>query len=372
MNALPVQQLGDGSPLGYIFNLLYLLLFVFFMLYGQKLQVWTMLREIGSAMNELKRFRDDAQNVAVSVVREADKTAADPTPRINQYLEYFTTIPIDIDPSGIVPKIEHILDVRDQRLKDEVKLLAPSADTTQIEDLEGVLEVALALNYIYRVVKHYYLLGKKMMSYMVIMQIQMQLPLIMQEAKAYSNAVRAFAYGQPIGDGAGALVAAKMMQGTKSEEVAKDIVAAEVPVEGRRAFILKARGPGANIGKYGDAVQNIIKKCRKKVAMVIMIDAALKYEGEKTGDTAEGVGTAIGGIGVDRFKIEETATKFKLPLNAVIIKESVEESVAPMTKEIVDGVQTAIARIKRLINERTKKDDIIIVVGVGNTVGIGQ
>jgi hypothetical protein len=76
-----------------------------------------MLREIGSAMNDLKRFRDDAQNVAISLVKESGKTATDPTPRINQFLEYFTTIPIDIDPTGIVPKIEHILDVRESEVK---------------------------------------------------------------------------------------------------------------------------------------------------------------------------------------------------------------------------------------------------------------
>ena len=67
----------------------------------------------------------------------------------------------------------------------------------------------MALNFIYKVVRHYYIQGKKTLSLYVIMQIQMILPMVMKEAEAYSSALKAFAYGQPIGDGAGPLVAGK-------------------------------------------------------------------------------------------------------------------------------------------------------------------
>jgi len=361
---------ADGSPFGYIFNLLYLLFFLFFMLYGQKLQMWTMLREINGAVEKLQKYKDDAREVAIKVIKEKGKGKDDPTPRIDQYLEYFTTFPSDLDPAGIVGKLEHIIDVRDRRFKDEIKIIAPEIEETESSNLEGVLEVALALNYVYRVVRHFYLLGKKMMSYFVIMQIQMQLPILMQEAKAYAGAVNAFAYGQPIGDGAGAMVAARLMHGKRYREIAKDIVSAQISMDGRKVHVLKAKGPGANIGKYGDAIQKLIKKHKK--ATLIMVDAGLKFEGEETGHTIEGVGTAIGGIGIDQFKIEEIASKFKTPLNAVVIRMSITESVAPMRKEIVDGVNDAIGKVKRLIKERTKKGDVAIVVGVGNTVGIGQ
>ena len=47
--------------------------------------------------------------------------------------------------------------------------------------------------------------------------------------------------------------------------------------------------------------------------MVIMIDAGLKLEGEMVGEVSEGIGAAIGGPGVDAFKIEEKLTKYKMP-----------------------------------------------------------
>jgi hypothetical protein len=103
-----------------------------------------------------------------------------------------------------------------------------------------------------------------------------------------------------------------------------------------------------------------------------MIDAALKLEGEEVGEVAEGVGAAIGGPGVDQFKIEESILKYRIPINAVIIKEDIGDAVSPMRKEIFDAVDKAIERIKQVILERTKEGDKIIITGVGNTIGIGQ
>jgi hypothetical protein len=77
----------------------------------------------------------------------------------------------------------------------------------------------------------------------------MILPLVMREAEAYASALKAFAYGQPIGDGAGALVAAKLMHGHETRKIPKDCVVATVPIEGRTAYVIKAEGPGGNVGK---------------------------------------------------------------------------------------------------------------------------
>jgi len=284
-------------------------------------------------------------------------------------------MPASLDPAGIVPKIDHLVNVRDKRFKSEVAILAPAANEVQKNNLEGVLEVAIGLNLIYRVVNHFYLTGKKTMSLYVIMQIQMQLPLVMQLAQAYNAALKAFAEGQPIGDGAGALVAAKLMVGNTNRELAKDIVASDVDFEGRKLIVLKSKGPGATVGKPGEAVEKIVEEARNggdQVAMVVMIDAASKFEGEKSGETSEGVGAAIGGTGVEQFEIEAVATKYGIPVHAVIVKESIEESVAPMTKDISDGTNVALARVKRIILEDTKEGEAVIVAGIGNTVGIGQ
>ncbi len=251
-------------------------------------------------------------------------------------------------------------------------MMAPEADEVQVNNLENTLEAAMALNVIYKVIRHYYLLGKKTMSLYIIMQLQMVLPLIMREAEAFANALKAFATGQPIGDGAGALVAAKLMHGHRTRKIAKDMIAAKVPLEGRTAHVLKSEGPGGNVGKPGDGIKQIIEETKGKISTIIMIDAAAKLEGEKLGDVAEGVGVAIGGPGVDQFKIEESVLKYKIPVNAILVKQDIGDAVSPMRKEIFDAADAAIQRVKRLILERTKKGDSVIIAGIGNTIGIGQ
>ena len=363
---------GGDNIVSLIFQLIFMGIFVVFMFYGQRVQMMVMLREVETHLRRLKLIQDDGRKVALETIKQIGKPVEDPTERVDQFLEYIAIAPQSMDPSGIVWKLEHVLDVRDTRFKDEVKLMAPEADESQLNNLENTLEAAMALHMIYKIIRHFYLLGKKTLSLYVIMQIQMVLPLIMQQAEAYAQALRAFAVGQPIGDGAGPLVAAKLMRGYKTREVARDVIVATVPIEGRTAYVLKAKGPGGNVGKPGEGIRKLIEEKKGKIATIIMIDAALKLEGEKPGEVAEGVGAAIGGPGVEQFKIEDAILKNKIPVNAIIIKQDLGDAVSPMRKEIFDAVDPVIKRIKRLILERTKKGDNIIIAGIGNTIGIGQ
>jgi hypothetical protein len=370
-NQVAQNPFGDSS-ISWIMNVLFYVVFVVFIFYGQRIQMIVMLREVEGSLYKLKYIKEEGRKITVETIKEIGKPQTDPTARVDRFLEYFTISPQGLDPAGIVWKLEHILDVRDTRFKDEVKLMAPSADEIQANNLENTLEAAMALNYIYKVIRHFYLLGKKTYSLYVVMQIQMILPLVMKEAEAYASALKAFAYGQPIGDGAGALVAAKLMHGYETRKIAKDCIVATVPFEGRTAFVIKAEGPGGNVGKPGDAIKDVIDENDGKIATVVMIDAALKLEGEGLGEVAEGVGAAIGGPGVDQYKIEESLLKYHIPINAVIVKEDVGDAVSPLRKEIFDSVDSVVERVKQVVLERTKEGDKVIIAGIGNTIGIGQ
>jgi hypothetical protein len=372
---LPVlgsQLLPSGDLISQIFSILIYGFFIVFLFYGQRIQMYVMIREVEGSLYKLKYIKEEGRRIAIETIKEIGKPQTDPSERVDRFLEYFTITPQSMDPAGIVWKLDHILDTRDERFKDEVKLMAPATDEVQVYNLENTLEAAMALNYIYKVVRHFYIQGKKTLSLYVIMQLQMILPLVMKEAEAYASALKAFAYGQPIGDGVGPLVAAKLMHGAETRKVPTDCVAAAVTVEGRTAFVIKAEGPGGNVAKPGDAVTAVIEENKGKIATVIMVDAGLKLEGEKVGEVIDGIGAAIGGPGVDQYKIEEVALKYRVPLNAIIIKEDVGDAVSPMRREIADAADKAIERIKSVIRERTKEGDKVIIVGLVNTIGIGQ
>ncbi|MFQ6052981.1 MAG: DUF1512 family protein, partial [Candidatus Bathyarchaeia archaeon] len=320
----------------------------------------------------VKAIRDEGRRVSIETVKEVGRPESDPTPDIERFLEHFFIPPVNLDPAGIVGKLEQLLNVRESRFEEEVRAMAPNASDSEVNNLENLLEAALALNVYYKVIRHFYLLGKRTMNIYVIMQIHMILPLLMREIEAYSAALQAFREGMPIGDGVGALTAAKLMHGYPSKEVAKDMVAAEVPMEGRILVVMKAKGPGGNVGKPGDAVERVLRERKGEVKAIIMIDAAGKLEGEPTGAVAEGVGAAIGGVGVEKYKIEEAAKAHDIPLYAVAVKEDISHVVAPMVEELFDATDKAVESVRRLVEERSEEGDVVIVAGIGNTVGIGQ
>jgi len=364
---------GLLGNLGTISQLLFTVLFIaLFFGFGQKLQMRQFLWDIDKGLRKLDMFRNSAKDLTLKTVKEIGKPSTDPGPQINVLMEQFLISPVDMDPAGIVGKIDHLLDVRDEKFKEDVRRIAPGADSSQVMNLENLVEASWALNTIYRIIRHFYLMGKKTNSIFIIIQLQALLPLIIQEAEAYLGAAKAFAEGQPIGDGIGPLVASRLMKDKEKRKVEKDVVVAETMMEDRRVIALKAEGPGGNVGKPGDAIKTIIEENVGKVSMVVMVDAAVKFEGENSGEVSEGIGAAIGGIGTERYKIEQEATLHKIPVYAVIVKESLQEAITPMKKEIMEAGEKVIERIKSLILERSKPGDTIIVAGIGNTIGIGQ
>jgi len=366
------QLFQPNSEIGMILQMVFSFTFIIYLFYAQRIQGMTMLRQVEGTLRRVKAIRDEGRNISIQTVRDVGKPEGDPSPDVDRFLEQFIIAPVSLDPAGIVGKLDQLLNVRERTFESDVKALAPSASETEANNLENLLGASHALNYYYKVIRHFYLLGKKTMNIYIIMQIHMILPLVMREIEAISSAIQAFRDGIPVGDGVGPLVAAKLMLGHESKEIEKDIVFAEVPYSGRALLVVKAKGPGGNVGKPGQAIENILVERKGGVKAIIMIDAAIKLEGEPLGAVAEGFGAIIGGVGVEKYKIEEAAKVQEVPLYAVAIKQDITHSIAPMEEALFDATDKALDSVKRLVDERTEEGDVIIVAGIGNTVGISQ
>jgi len=103
-----------------------------------------------------------------------------------------------------------------------------------------------------------------------------------------------------------------------------------------------------------------------------MIDAALKLEGEDSGSIAQGFGAAIGGIGIDRFKIEAIAAKYDIPIFAIVVRQSVKEAITLMKKEISDQAENVKSQVYEMITDNSNPNQTVLVIGVGNTLGVAQ
>jgi hypothetical protein len=365
-----------GGSTSLLTTLIYVILFIgstfLFLFWGPRMQVFAALREVKTGVEKLGGLREKSKKETLDYLMGDCKVPKESQPRIEQTLEYFTIMPVAMDPSGIVGKVGHVVSLQDDRIRDEIRRIAPQADRVQVSVAQNILEVATSLNQIFKIVRHFYLQGQKTKSYFILVQLQMIMPILLREADALLGAIDAFKQAQPIGDGVGAMIAGRFMYGKEKIEIERETIYSKTEYKGRNLLIVKAEGPMGVVGRPHIGVEKLMKESVNKVDSLIMIDAALKLEGENTGEIAEGIGAAIGGIGVEKFRIEKAAIDAGVPMYAVVVKQSLTDVISVMRKEIAEVSDKAVAVVQRIIEEKTKEGDTVLIVGVGNTLGVAQ
>ncbi len=366
-------QLTSGGGIG---TILYVILFLgstfVFLFYGGRIQAMMIMGEVKKSLEKLRVLKEKSRKEAVEYISTVCKASKESATRVDQTLEYFTIMPVDLDPSGIVGKLEHVVRLQDDRVRNEIRALAPQADAIQLSVAQNILEVATSLNQIFKIVRHFYIQSQKTKSYIFLVQLQMIMPIIIQEADALVSAIDAFKLAQPIGDGLGPMVAGKFMLGKEKVTVERETIYSKSEYKGRNLVIMKAEGPMGTVGRPHLGVEKLLEDPSLTVNALVMVDAALKLEGETTGEIAEGIGAAIGGIGVEKYRIEAAAVKKNIPMYAVVVKQSLIDAISVMKKEIAEASDKVIAVVQRIIEEKTKEGDTVLIVGVGNTLGVSQ
>ena len=357
----------DTNPLMMLVWILPIILFVF---YGQRIQLYVTSGELKKGIKKLDSFRKESRNELIDYLKKNTILEGDPVKKIDQFIDYFTIMPVDMDPNGIVDKVQHTVRAREDYTREHLKSISPQISDFELSKVQTLLEIASSLQMIYKIINHMFLTAKKQNNYPLILPLQMILPFIMEQAVAMKDAIPAFKLGQPVGDGIGPMVVGKMMLSCKKEIISFQTFLAKTNFEDRTLYLLKAEGPGSTVGRPADALDVITSD--SKIDAIIMIDAALKMEGEDSASIARGFGAAIGGIGTERFNIEAIATSKKIPIFSIVVKQSVSEAITLMTKEIADVADDVSAQVYEMIQENTQKGQSVVIIGVGNTSGVPQ
>lgn len=361
---MPTAQ--EGGVFAYILNMLFLFVFFFLMF---KLQMYQIVAKLEKAAEDFEALAGTAKRAVVKQCVKGGGKRKKVTRFVNNFADFFVIPPLDADPYGIIHKVEHLLNTSESRFKEGASRIMPQGKTEELADISMSLKGVVGLNQIAKIVRNAVELAKTMKNFQIALIIQMQLPMLEKLAKGELEGTKAFLRRFPIGDAIGPYVIASMAD-DPGKELAEEMMVSRGRLQGRDIFFVKAKGPGARVGKPGDAVELLLKQ--NKISRVITIDAAAKLEGEKTGSVAEGVGVAMGGgVNPERVKIEETALKYNVPIDAIAIKMGMEEAIKPLNGKILKGMPEVKASIEDSL-DRTPKGSNVIIIGVGNTVGIGN
>jgi hypothetical protein len=361
--------IGDDF-LSEMMMLVWIIPIIIFVFYGQRIQLIISSNDIKKDIDKLEKFKNDSRQKLIHYIKNTLNPKDDPVKKIDSFLEYFTIMPVDLDPNGIIPKINHLVHSREDFTRLQVKSLFSDISDFELTKVHNLLEITTSLQLFHKITRHLYLTAKKQKNFPLILPLQMMIPFIMEEANALKDAVESMKNGQPMGDGIGPMVVGEMMLGASKQSAAFETVWAKSEYEGRELLLVKAEGPNATVGRPGEAIENIIPQ--KKPDLIIMIDAALKLEGENSASIAKGFGAAIGGIGTERFKIEEVATKNNIPILAIVIKQTIKEAITLMSEDIAKQAKPVKTQIHEMIEENSKSGQTVMIIGVGNTLGISQ
>ncbi|MBI5060736.1 MAG: DUF1512 family protein [Candidatus Aenigmarchaeota archaeon] len=341
----------------------FLLFFVFIFIYP-RMMLSQMIWKIEQSARKLEKMSYDANMLTLKKITK--KTDKELKRRIDSFSDFFIVEPSSLDPYGIVKKVDQMIRQMEGRFAEFVEEIAPNSSKKEKQEINYALRADIGLRQIAKIVRHNVELAKKFKNLQIAMIIQMQLPLIEKIAESEFKGAEAFVNGWPIGDSIGPMVAASLMDDSK--KIAEDVVCGTTVIDGRKCFVLKATGPEPHLGRIDEAIANIQEK--NNISRIITIDAALKMEGEKSGAVAEGVGFAMGGF-AQREMIEDSLLAKKKPIDSVIVKVGMTEALMHMRKEIMDAIPHATEFVKRAVR-RAKKGQAVIIIGVGNSSGIGD
>ena len=141
---------GDSSPIMMLVWIIPIILFVF---YGQRIQLIITSGDIKKKLAELEQFRNDSRNELIQYVKKNLAAKDNVTQKFDRFFDYFTVMPVDIDPNGIIPKIHRLIRSREDTTRKQIQSLFSEIDTMEITKIQNLLEVVTYLQLLHRIVR---------------------------------------------------------------------------------------------------------------------------------------------------------------------------------------------------------------------------
>ncbi|MBU3957958.1 MAG: DUF1512 domain-containing protein [Nanoarchaeota archaeon] len=346
----------------------FVLIFVL-IIFGPRLMTTQTIWKLEKDVAELEMM---AERSRVNTVKKfLKKPSRETQDRIKNFMDFQIAEPVSTDPFGIIKKIDAVLKQAENRHKVFVDSIAPGLGEEEKKNFRAALLHTSGVHQIAKIMRHLLETIKKYKIFQLALILQMQFPMIKKIADGLADSVEAFTKGLPIGDAIGPIIISNYIPKGKAREMKDaDFVYYRTKIAGRNVILSRAKGPGVSIGYPEKFVENILKK--EKITRIITVDAAMGLEGEKPGSVAEGVGFGQRGSNpVASFYIEEMAVKKGIPVDDIMIKEIGEQALQVLAKPILESLPKASEALEDAI-KRAGKSEKILVIGLGNTGGVGN
>ena len=116
-------QNTNTDPIAIILNLMFFLLIFVSMFYGQKIQSWKAAKEIEAGLVKLKEWDEECKQVLLNnfkKVADPKIVEKDLMIKLEEFMTFVAIPPVMLDPYGAIKKFDHVINVRDERFREEV------------------------------------------------------------------------------------------------------------------------------------------------------------------------------------------------------------------------------------------------------------
>ncbi|MHA1521837.1 MAG: DUF1512 family protein [Promethearchaeota archaeon] len=366
-----------------------LVILIFYLLFGQNWQIWRATRQIKQALKDLEKWRNYGVKQLIQIISPLSSesiTEQEIKEFISEMLEFFVIAPSEID-SNIYQKTKSLLSQRKKRYFELLRTFLQKIREPELLQIVALLLTTTEIDLILKNVQHNLTIGKKTNGYWFILQTASDISKNMLKAQTYRIALDTLTLNKPIGDSIGPLAVKEFVSRVNPEfdfesenflVIDNQFYCQKIEFEERILYCLRAKGPEIRTGNPGKVISYVLESIIPKkslVKMIITIDAYSKLEIEKSGTIAQGLGVVVGSEktqNLDKYEIETIAINQepKIKLEAIICREALEEAMLPMSDEIKNSIPRIIRILKQMIRSQTKSKEIIIIMGIGNSIGI--
>jgi len=98
-----------GSEFNWIFNLIFIVMFMFIYLYGQRLQTYLWTKQAESGLSQIEVLAKQGRQLAHKALKDIDVEEQAIKPTLDDFLDYFVIEPVDRDLAAREENKEHLL-----------------------------------------------------------------------------------------------------------------------------------------------------------------------------------------------------------------------------------------------------------------------
>ncbi|TRM73502.1 DUF1512 domain-containing protein, partial [Sulfolobus sp. A20-N-F8] len=179
MSLIAIAQ-TSANQINSLYYILYTVIFfvLLFLLYlpgvNTRLTVSMLSRGIEAQLGMIEKYLNDSKAKMEQLLKE--RGVQDPKPLIDRISEMFIIDPVSVEPTDIIGRMRLLLRTGEDKIRDLITLAVPNIDAVNRSKIEVAAEVVNSLNLIYKVIRHYLIMAKKLNSVILLYQLQFIVP----------------------------------------------------------------------------------------------------------------------------------------------------------------------------------------------------